>query len=68
MIASKEGQIEKTVTFVADAVVKVDGAAEVRFTRGTVETLNVASADRWIRRGVAAEGGKKPAKAKAKKE
>ena len=47
----------KTITFTKDAIV-LDHNNEVEFERsiGDVCALNPASADRWIRRGMAVEG------------
>ena len=41
--------------FLSDAVIDVTGGTETLFRSGEVQTLNKASAFRWVRRGVAVE-------------
>lgn len=41
------------VKFVSDAVAITEKGAETLFSTGDVQDLNSASADRWIRRGIA---------------
>jgi len=53
------------VTFLEDAKIKVEGQTEVVFREGATEDLAVASALRWIRRGVAAEAVVEPTPKKA---
>ena len=55
--------------FIDNATIRVNGELTTLFQKGAVEELNVHSAGRWIRRGVAVEAGadEKPVKAKKKR-
>lgn len=43
------------VKFVSDAIIRTEVGTEKLFSQGDVVDLNAASAERWIRRGVAAD-------------
>ena len=55
------------VEFVSDATVMVEGKSETLFSTGDIQELNGASAERWIRRGVAVQATNKPASKKTAK-
>ena len=60
------------IKFVTDAIVHVEGIPKTLFSTGDIQELNDASADRWLRRGVAKlvpekKAAKKTSKKSAKK-